>query len=99
MRRSTALSSLRREVTTKEGQDYAKANKILFMETSAKEGSNIEKVFTGLISQAFECITNIILEKIKSGDINPKEELGIKEGSLISKKIEESTENKKGFCC
>lgn len=34
----------KRQVTTKEAQEFARANKILFMETSAKNGVNIEKV-------------------------------------------------------
>lgn len=81
----------KRQVSTKEAQEFAKENKILFMETSAKNGNNIEK--------AFECITNIILERIKKGDINPKEELGIKEGSLVAQKHIEETKAKKKSCC
>lgn len=81
----------KRQVSTKEAQEFAKENKILFMETSAKNGNNIEK--------AFECITNIILERIKKGDINPKEELGIKEGSLVAQKHIEETKSKKKSCC
>ena len=85
-------------MTTKEAQDFAKANKILFMESSAKNGTNIERVDRDN-PQAFECITNIVLERIKKGEINPKDELGIKEGSLISKKADQKVEQKKGVCC
>jgi len=45
-------------------------------------------------------VTNIILERIKSGEINPREELGIKEGSLMTKKSEEqASTNRKRACC
>lgn len=81
----------KRQVTTKEAQEFAKNHKILFMETSAKNGHNIEK--------AFECIANIILDRIKKGEINPKEELGIKEGSLIAQKHIDESKAKSKMCC
>ena len=34
-----------REVSTEEGQDFAKRNNLIFFETSAKSGHNIEQVF------------------------------------------------------
>ncbi len=39
----------KREVTTEEGQNFARQNNLLFFETSAKSGENIEEVIKFLI--------------------------------------------------
>lgn len=38
----------RREVNSEEAQDYADANDLLFMETSAKTGFNVSDLFLGI---------------------------------------------------
>lgn len=49
----------KRQVTTEEGRDYALNNNLLFIETSAKFGYNIEELFTmGVVE---------ILDKIQKG--------------------------------
>lgn len=49
---------------------FAKENNFLFFETSAKNGTNIEKLF--------ELLSEQILAKIDAGLINPEYEQGIK---------------------
>jgi GTPase SAR1 family protein len=48
----------RRQVTFEEGQEYAKKNKMIFFECSAKSGYNIEEVFT----ESAKCVANRIEE-------------------------------------
>lgn len=43
-----------RKVTTKEGQEFAESEKMLFFETSAKARINIEETFMGLTKLMFE---------------------------------------------
>jgi hypothetical protein len=51
--------SSKRQVTTEEGEAFAKKEGLLFVEASAKSGLNVE--------QAFEQAARDILEKIKRG--------------------------------
>ena len=51
----------KREVSYEEGKNFAKENELLFFETSAKEGNNIQEIFV-------QSATNI-LEKINNGEI------------------------------
>ena len=51
----------KREVSYEEGQNFAEENDLLFFETSAKEGNNIQEIF-------FQSATNI-LDKINNGEI------------------------------
>lgn len=44
-KRTTAKANLRRQVTRKEAEEFAKKEKIMFVETSAKTGSNVEEAF------------------------------------------------------
>ena len=78
-----------RKVDKEVAKNFAKENNLLFLETSAKEGQNIEKVFQILSEQ--------ILAKIDSGLINPETELGIKKGkdNNIGKTPHESAKKKK----
>lgn len=61
-----------RQVDMNDAKEFAKENNLLFLETSAKNGQNIEKIFQILSEQ--------ILAKIEAGLINPETELGIKKG-------------------
>lgn len=69
-----------RQVNKEVAKNFAKENNLLFLETSAKNGTNIEKIFQILSEQ--------ILTKIESGIIDPEAELGIKKGK--DKKIKET---------
>ena len=51
----------KREVSYEEGKNFADENNLLFFETSAKEGNNIQEIF-------FQSATNI-LDKINNGEI------------------------------
>ena len=57
----------RREVSYDEGEELAKANGLEFLESSAKTGLNVEKIFQKL--------TEKLLQKIENGDIDPKNEV------------------------
>lgn len=62
-------------------KNFAKENNLLFLETSAKNGTNIEKIFQILSEQ--------ILAKIDAGLIDPENELGIKKGREQTKEKED----------
>ena len=51
----------KREVSYEEGKNFAEENELLFFETSAKEGNNIQEIFV-------QSATNI-LDKINNGEI------------------------------
>ena len=44
-KRTTTKANLRRQVTREEAEEFAKKEKIMFVETSAKTGSNVEEAF------------------------------------------------------
>lgn len=54
-------------MTYDEGEELAKANDMEFLETSAKTGLNVEKIFHRLSEK--------LLEKIERGEIDPKNEV------------------------
>ena len=63
-----------REVSTEEGQTFARKNNLIFFETSAKTALNVEK--------AFETATKVILENIDKGEYDlGNESIGIKPGN------------------
>ena len=51
----------KREVSYEEGKNFAEENDLIFFETSAKEGNNIQEIFV-------QSATNI-LDKINNGEI------------------------------
>lgn len=63
----------RRQVSTEEGEQFAKENGLIFMETSAKTAANVEEAFVGTATK--------IYEKIQEGvfDVS-NESYGIKVG-------------------
>ena len=89
-----------RKVNKEVAKIFAKDNNLLFLETSAKNGNNIEKIFQILSEQ--------ILTKIETGLIDPESELGIKRGDKSKSKSQKSIESdvqvepkvdKKGCSC
>ena len=88
-----------REISIEEGQTLAKKNNMLFYETSAKSGHNIENVFTDT--------ARIINKKIEQGyyDISSQtsgitQGLGADDNSRPSKLIEYRDQpKKKKKCC
>lgn len=84
----------RRAVTAEEGQEFADANGLLFLETSAKTAFNVE--------QAFLKTAKSIHEKIQSGDIDvANESHGIKVGMAQSNQIPGMSDSTKrqNACC
>jgi len=70
----------KREVSTEEGEKFAKQNGIFFMETSAKTAFNVET--------AFHKTAEEILERIQKGEIDPTNESnGIKMGPQAAASI------------
>ena len=70
----------RRQVTKEEGQMYADAHDLMFLETSAKSGVNVEAAFTAVAQR--------IDTHIRQGHINlSDEEHGIKPGYILSEQL------------
>lgn len=84
----------RREVPKESGQAFAKKHGLLFLETSAKNNTNVEDAF---LSTA----TNIY-QKVKTGDLDlSSERHGVKVGlsnNAISLLDDAATETKSGCC-
>lgn len=85
-----------RAVSFEEGTELATKNKMLFFETSAKSGVNVEEVF---VKSA-----NAIAEKIKKGDYDlSNDACGIKEGLIdennISLDFDPNMFKEKKNCC
>ena len=75
---------LEREVSTEEGQEFADKHNLLFMETSAKTGHNIES--------AFVQSANFINENIKGGKYDLRtENIGIKPGNMFKSSFDNQT--------
>ena len=71
-----------RNVTKEEGETFAKKNDLLYLETSSKEGVNIEKVF--------EMITKDIISKrnlFDSYNLSPSESIKAVRGSRINNQV------------
>ena len=82
----------KRVVSKEEGQKFADDNGLLFFETSAQNGSNIEELFN---KSTVEIVT-----KIESGKIQlDSQSTGIKIGKYPNKEIEQALEKKKKGCC
>ena len=82
----------KRVVSKEEGQKFADDNGLLFFETSAKSGENIEEMFN-------KC-TEDIVTKIESGAIIVDAfTSGIKIGRYPNKEVEQSLVKKKKGCC
>ena len=78
----------KREVSQEEAQQFADENNLIFFETSALTGNNIEKIFT-------ESSTKLV-NKIDSGEIQENmDNSGIK---VVYSSNDKNAKNKKGCC-
>ncbi|KAI1788369.1 ras-domain-containing protein [Ganoderma leucocontextum] len=80
----------KREVTTEEGELWAKEEGLLFVEASAKSGENVE--------EAFEHATRDILEKVRRGVFDDDRSPGVKL-SKPSSGLALDEQSKGGGCC
>ena len=83
----------RRAVSTEEGKKFAEDNQLLFFETSAKDGYNIQEVFN-------ESAT-ILVDKIESGQLKLDSNNGIQIGKFPNSGEEKGNDKdkKKKKCC
>ena len=82
----------KRIVSTEEGKKFAEDNGLLFYETSAQNGNNIEDMFNK--------VTSDIVNRIETGKIQlDTHNTGIKIGKYPNKEIEQALEKKKKGCC
>ena len=78
----------RREVSTEEGKAFAKKNKTLFFETSARNNSNVVECFEELLQQIY----NIRRKNPNNGNLT--------ESIVLKKKIMQKNENyNDNICC
>eukprot|EP01119_Soliformovum_irregulare_P010011 TRINITY_DN2424_c0_g1_i5.p1 TRINITY_DN2424_c0_g1~~TRINITY_DN2424_c0_g1_i5.p1 ORF type:complete len:243 (-),score=29.40 TRINITY_DN2424_c0_g1_i5:44-772(-) len=61
----------KRVVSMEEGDQFARENSLVFMETSAKTASNVEEAFIGTARKIFEKIQKGIFDGIKVGSTTP----------------------------
>ena len=86
-----------RQVSTKEAEDFAKANDFLFFEVSAKNGTNVQELFN----------SNIFPTMAKKFNIEGDEDGGEQQGGGDNKQEkdnniklgEKGEKKKKGGCC
>ena len=83
----------KRQVTKEEAQKFAEDNFLVYYETSALNGSNIEEIFV-------KSATTLV-EKLEAGELqNELNSSGIKIFKYPNKVMEEKiNQNKKGGCC
>eukprot|EP00043_Microstomoeca_roanoka_P015009 m.149713 g.149713 ORF g.149713 m.149713 type:complete len:210 (-) comp16161_c0_seq1:102-731(-) len=81
-----------REVTFLEASRFAQENELMFLETSARTGENVEEVF-------LKC-ARTILSKIETGQLDPeKMGSGIQYGDASLRKMKKSPGEKEGCAC
>ena len=82
-----------RAVSTDEGIGFSKSENLLFIETSARDATNVQEAFTTLITEIVHRLSKNDIGKSEQQDPTPKPAPGVK----IENKPEEN--NKKGGCC
>ena len=85
----------RREVQYEEGAEFAKKRNMIFLETSAKTGNNINSIFDKTVNQIDK---NIIDNKYDLDNENCGIRQGIREGSFVLS-VEQTKKKKKRKCC
>ena len=81
----------KRAVSTQQGQELARQYGINFIETSAKETTNIEDLFIN--------VTKLYVQKNSNSIKNEKKEKNLKNSKQISiEKLSEGSKKKKGCC-
>ena len=95
--------NLKREVSYEEGNNYAKKNKMIFFETSAKNGDNINKIFRESCQYIKRNIENGIydLEDDSCGvkSCNTSKEINFEEFDIDISTTLGNKKNKKKKCC
>ena len=84
----------KRQVTTEEGEKFAEENNLIFYETSALNGNNIEEIF---VNSATDLVT-----KLENGDFKDNfENTGIKIYQFPTQEVENIITDKKpnSTCC
>lgn len=61
----------RREVSPQEGMQFAQANELMFMETSATTGQNVEEAFMLAVRRVYEHERNGLCDYTASASVNP----------------------------
>lgn len=83
----------KRQVSIKEGEDFATERGLLFTEASAKTGANVEEIFRE--------VAEAVLEKIKDGKLDLEQEQlhGIKVGMKLTNRDSIKGGGKQSSCC
>uniref|UniRef100_U5EJ77 small monomeric GTPase n=1 Tax=Corethrella appendiculata TaxID=1370023 RepID=U5EJ77_9DIPT len=81
-----------RQVTFLEASNFAQENELIFLETSAKSGENVEEAF-------LKC-SKTILAKIETGELDPERiGSGIQYGDTSMRNLKNSQNNRRKFDC
>ena len=78
----------KRQVSQEEGKKYAEENNLVFYETSALNGNNIEEIF---VQSATE-----LIRKLEAGEISNSKDTGIK---VFNYSNSDENKKKKSGCC
>ena len=79
----------KRQVTEEEGRELAEENNLVFFETSALNGNNIEEIFTQSATE--------LVNKLEAGEL--KDDFNNSGIKIIKSNKEQQTKDKKGGCC
>ena len=85
----------KREVQYEEGEEFAKKKNMIFLETSAKTGNNIDKIFEKSVKKIDQ---NILDNKYDLDNENCGIRKGLRTESFVLS-VEKSKEKKKKKCC